>query len=684
MKKILFLLMSLVGISAQAQQKFVLEGTVDPDITDSCYNIYLGDEYLFIDSLAEPTACVPVVDKKFHYEVELDRVTAARVQCIFPGGQLCSAYISLTFVPGETMTLHVHNGHYSADYPNGSQTYNDKILRGFKTLRKQFGWQSPHMPRIKGTKWVDPQQSNGTYNGTKYIKEVIFSSKETVLRIATDEPLYNFQFDKTMCLEDEQGHLYKMIRPVYGDEGNQDQDVRLMGAMFAFEPLPKGTQKFSFHSNQTEIKDIAPATKQKPNFTLHITASEDIKDNGYLIYSTKTDRYGNTTMLKLLDGVSTDKKRQATFSTHLDGIQRGVVAATFPDGSICNYVMKFPLVPNSKAELKVMDGMFYLSGTGFYDEWAKADAVIEDARKNTELAATEAILKRYLKEHAIEGGCVSCFLHEQALPKEVLVDLLPEEAKLGSFAKEAADEVRIAKLQKEAEERRAKIEKEEKERMAKMKDDYKPNLEPYRKDMTVGKPVDLGLSILWADMNLGAQKAEEAGMYFTWGDPEPVTDNSSRHWYNYRWSTGTAMDLRKYNTKKEYGKVDMLTTIQPEDDAATQLWQGDWRMPTMEEMEELRVKCSWEQRTENGVKGYRVTGPNGNSIFLPAAGCLNFQGLYGVGVKGYYWTSSLSEEAPSECYYLAQHMDLGDLVNVAPQDRYAGRCIRPVCSKKNK
>ena len=139
------------------------------------------------------------------------------------------------------------------------------MQRGFMALRQQFGWQSPHMPRVKGTKWVDPQQTNDTYGDSRFIKEVIFGSKETVLRIATDDMLYNFQFDKNMCLEDEQGHLYKMTRPLYGDEGNQDQDVRLMGAMFAFEPLPKGTRKFTFHSKQAEITNIAPATSKKPN-----------------------------------------------------------------------------------------------------------------------------------------------------------------------------------------------------------------------------------------------------------------------------------------------------------------------------------------------------------------------------------------------------------------------------------
>lgn len=665
MRKILFLLVAITAISAQAQQKFVLEGTVDPNITDSCYNIYLGDEYLFIDSVAEPTACVPVVDKKFHFEVELDHVTAARVQCIFPGGQLCKAYISLTFVPGETMILNVHNGFFNADYPSGNQSYNGKMQRGFMALRQQFGWQSPHMPRVKGTKWVDPQQTNDTYGDSRFIKEVIFGSKETVLRIATDDMLYNFQFDKNMCLEDEQGHLYKMTRPLYGDEGNQDQDVRLMGAMFAFEPLPKGTRKFTFHSKQAEITNIAPATSKKPNFTLHITATDGVKDSGYLIYGAKIDRYGRNNR-KLLEEVTNDKKRQATFTTHIDDIQRGTIVATFPDGSICTHSMSFPFVPGGKAELKVMDGMFYLSGTGFYDEWGKADAVIEEARKHAEPAATEAILKRYLQEHALEAGCVSCFLNEQALPLEDIVNLLPEEAKLGSFAKNAANEVHMAQLQKEEDERRAK-----------MQDDYVPNIEKYKKEAAahVGKPIDLGLSVKWADMNVGATKPEEAGYFFTWGDVEPITGNRSRGWQNYRWCKGSEKFLRKYNTKDDQGPVDQHTTLLPEDDAASVYWQGDWRMPTKEEIDELLEKCKWEWTEQNGVSGALITGPNGNHIFLPTTGCYNHNGLDLKGEKGYFWASNIDPENPQNSYYLCFRKDAiaNDLAG-----RTAGRTVRPV------
>lgn len=218
-------------------------------------------------------------------------------------------------------------------------------------------------------------------------------------------------------------------------------------------------------------------------------------------------------------------------------------------------------------------------------------------------------------------------------------------------------------------------------------DDYQPDLEKYRKDMQVGEAIDLGLSVKWASMNVGAKAPEDFGMYFTWGDVEPVgTDpvNSfnRRGWYNYRWCKGSETTLRKYNTKEESGTVDNTPVVMPEDDAATFYWQGDWRTPTHEEMVELKEKCKWEWTTQNYYQGYKVTGPNGKSIFLPAAGCLNYQGKYGQYEKGYYWTANISADSPKDAWYMVFSRD-----NVDPEslmDRFAGRCIRPVLEPRKK
>jgi hypothetical protein len=163
--------------------------------------------------------------------------------------------------------------------------------------------------------------------------------------------------------------------------------------------------------------------------------------------------------------------------------------------------------------------------------------------------------------------------------------------------------------------------------------------------------VDLGLpsGTLWANRNVGADNPEDYGDYFAWGE---TATKSTYSWNNYKWCNGTSDSQTKYCTKDSYGTVDDLTTLESEDDAATANWGKQWRMPTYEEMNELRTECTWTWTTQNSVNGYKVTGPNGNSIFLPAAGYRNGSDLYSVGSSGYYWLRSLNQSYPSSAYYL--------------------------------
>jgi hypothetical protein len=163
--------------------------------------------------------------------------------------------------------------------------------------------------------------------------------------------------------------------------------------------------------------------------------------------------------------------------------------------------------------------------------------------------------------------------------------------------------------------------------------------------------VDLGLpsGTLWANRNVGADNPEDYGDYFAWGE---TATKSTYSWNNYKWCNGTSDSQTKYCTKDSYGTVDDLTTLESEDDAATANWGKQWRMPTYEEMNELRTECTWTWTTQNSVNGYKVTGPNGNSIFLPAAGYRNDSDLYSVGSSGYYWLRSLNQSYPNSAYYL--------------------------------
>lgn len=100
-----------------SKRMFKIEGRVDENIKDSLYNIYIANTYDALNALGdnEYVACVPVVNKRFEWQTELDHPCVGRLRCIFPDGSLCSAWIDLDFVPGETYHITVHNGYYDDD-----------------------------------------------------------------------------------------------------------------------------------------------------------------------------------------------------------------------------------------------------------------------------------------------------------------------------------------------------------------------------------------------------------------------------------------------------------------------------------------------------------------------------------------------------------------------------------------
>ena len=100
-----------------SKRMFKIEGRVDENIKDSLYNIYIANTYEALNALGdnEYVACVPVVNKRFEWQTELDHPCVGRLRCIFPDGSLCSAWIDLDFVPGETYHITVHNGYYDDD-----------------------------------------------------------------------------------------------------------------------------------------------------------------------------------------------------------------------------------------------------------------------------------------------------------------------------------------------------------------------------------------------------------------------------------------------------------------------------------------------------------------------------------------------------------------------------------------
>ena len=189
--------------------------------------------------------------------------------------------------------------------------------------------------------------------------------------------------------------------------------------------------------------------------------------------------------------------------------------------------------------------------------------------------------------------------------------------------------------------------------------------------------VDLGLSVRWATMNVGATKPESYGGYYAWG--ETSTKTSIYSWSTYKWCNGSAATLMKYNTIKNYDNiVDNKNTLETEDDAASVNWGGDCRIPTKEEFTELKNHCDWTWTKQNGVSGCLVVSKiNGKSIFLPASG---FRGNYTTtttspGELGSYWSSSVSSTSTKAyCVYFNSEQ-----LSIDTDYRYFGASIRPVC-----
>ena len=200
------------------------------------------------------------------------------------------------------------------------------------------------------------------------------------------------------------------------------------------------------------------------------------------------------------------------------------------------------------------------------------------------------------------------------------------------------------------------------------------------------KWVDLGLpsGLKWATCNVGASTPKGYGDYFAWGETESKQTYS---WKNYKWATTTydaannEWDLEtitKYYVKYNdyYGDYESdASVLTPEDDAAHAAWEGSWRLPTVEEWEELRSNCTWTWTTRNNVNGFEVKGTNGNSIFLPAAGWRDNDDLYVAGRYGHYWSSSLC----TDYAYDAWSVDVESKYVSRDYDyRYNDKSVRPV------
>ena len=193
--------------------------------------------------------------------------------------------------------------------------------------------------------------------------------------------------------------------------------------------------------------------------------------------------------------------------------------------------------------------------------------------------------------------------------------------------------------------------------------------------------VDLGLSVMWADANVGAENPEQAGGFFAWGE---TSQKSNYGFYNY--AHGEYLyTMWKYCTNESYGTIDNLTTLLPEDDAASMNMGGNWRTPTKAEWQELIDNCTITEDTINSQSGYRFIATNGNSIFIPRVGA-----IWGTGHSDdegdiFYWSANVLVEHCEKAYVILNYQSYYDRTHILPHvntwDRHVGGSVRGVFSK---
>ena len=181
------------------------------------------------------------------------------------------------------------------------------------------------------------------------------------------------------------------------------------------------------------------------------------------------------------------------------------------------------------------------------------------------------------------------------------------------------------------------------------------------------KAVDLGLSVLWADCNVGGNSESPIGGLYGWGDPSG--EKTSQNIKDYLDIAGGLYVKTPQNISgTQY-------------DIATAKWGTDWRMPSKENWKELIDKCKWTKEKAFHVYGYRVEGPSGNSIFLPNTD-LRFGDAISNTEAGYYWTSEMAQnDKECACYYYFDGDKYNDIVTTRNYV-YSGRAVRPICDKE--
>lgn len=214
------------------------------------------------------------------------------------------------------------------------------------------------------------------------------------------------------------------------------------------------------------------------------------------------------------------------------------------------------------------------------------------------------------------------------------------------------DQIKDAKTDKKI---KRQIEKEKEELAEKQREEQnvRANAAP--------KAIDLGLSVKWSAFNFNAYADYDAGKHYRWGD---LCDY-----------TPAIYQL----LSRDFNKIGDISG-NPEFDIVSKTWADGWRIPTKDEFHELIKKCVWTEEVKNGVKGYSIKGPNGNTIYLPSTGY--FDNSWGVLHKevGSYWTSTPVENLKDSSYSYTFGDSIRSKLTFRRSLGSMGKAIRPVKS----
>lgn len=690
MKKIFLLFLMLVSFTAQAQKltdkgKFTLNVKLgDKEAQAVSYHIHQADRDFRMSG--KPVATIPVKDGTFRYEVELNRLVGIRLKGVSADGKEVGKAAELLIMPGAELSIRLQDGKVTY-LDEDTYNYVSRMERYAWDVRRERKWTTPRLPKPIGKHWAQVKQESSDFYRMS-VKEVWLGQKATVVRLVTEPSEHRRGAEKNDYLLDDKGRTYRMLRPLLGKPGEElTAEAAVMGGFYAFEPLPANVKTFSYVSDSCKISDIreAPVVRHAPNFTVTIKPTTGITDSGYLIYS--MDKFNGDKSTAMLADLPCNENREVTYQMYIEEPTTIHLTATFPGGNVCTAGVRVPAFPDSHLKVSVMNGTYDYSGTGAYKQMEDLRDFYRNAFENIsheDYKKAEEKVRLYIMDHANEQGTLYEGIRSNILDIEQLHACL-------NSTQLATPMGRLVKGKYEAEKKR----RDELYRVANEKQNAllqevkrhrdlgdKEADEPFdHADFPVGNAVDLGLSVLWADMNVGAKAPEQSGYYYAWGEVSPIHDKPVE-WATYKWCEGNEHHLTKYNTKEEFGKVDNLTTLQPCDDVAHVRWGGDWRMPTADELQELCDKCTWEWIILNNQPGNRITGPNGNSIFLPATGMYNHKGYDTAmsGKRGYLWSSTLNPDSPEKTSYLWHH-EKNHGTQRGTTERRPGIAVRPVQDK---